>query len=196
MPDYRCVSFLYTLSPSFVPCCSTLIHCRLPQNVRHEKLVAAAHLVGTTRHRFNFDPHADRVAPRCRAPGNLFCRIAADVYRIMRGVCYHTGIYTGREGDARAPWSPTRTLVTGGLYGYVRNPMIEGVLLTLLGEAAAVESVTLLLWAGAFFIICNVYFVLYEEPSLRRRFGDQYLSYKQNVPRWIPRLKPFNSTFQ
>jgi len=91
-----------------------------------------------------------------------------------------------------APWSPTRTLVTGGLYGYVRNPMIEGVLLTLLGEAAAVESVTLLLWAGAFFIICNVYFVLYEEPSLRRRFGDQYLAYKQNVPRWIPRLKPFN----
>lgn len=93
-----------------------------------------------------------------------------------------------------APWSPTRRLVTGGLYGYVRNPMIEGVLLTLIGEVVAVESAHLLLWAVTFFVTCNVYFVLYEEPNLERRFGDEYLAYKRNVPRWIPRLKPFNPT--
>ena len=26
-----------------------------------------------------------------------------------------------------APWSPTKKLVTGGIYGHVRNPMIIGV---------------------------------------------------------------------
>jgi protein-S-isoprenylcysteine O-methyltransferase Ste14 len=30
-----------------------------------------------------------------------------------------------------------------------------------------------------------------EEPGLEKRFGSEYIDYKKNVPRWIPRLKPF-----
>ena len=90
-----------------------------------------------------------------------------------------------------APWSPTRKLVIHGLYRHVRNPMIIGVLIVLIGESIAILSLNILIWAIIFFIINNLYFVIYEEPNLEKRFGDEYQEYKKNVPRWIPRLKPF-----
>ena len=42
-----------------------------------------------------------------------------------------------------------------------------------------------------FFIINNVFFIAYEEPNLEKRFGDEYRKYKSNVPRWVPRTKPY-----
>jgi protein-S-isoprenylcysteine O-methyltransferase Ste14 len=33
--------------------------------------------------------------------------------------------------------------------------------------------------------------IRYEEVALERRFGEAYRRYKQNVPRWIPRLTPY-----
>jgi len=90
-----------------------------------------------------------------------------------------------------APWSPTKKLVITGLYSYVRNPMILGVLITLIGESITITSVKIFIWSVIFFIINNIYFTLFEEPNLERRFGEEYKEYKRNVPRWIPRLKPF-----
>jgi protein-S-isoprenylcysteine O-methyltransferase Ste14 len=90
-----------------------------------------------------------------------------------------------------APWSPTRKLVVIGPYRYVRNPMISGVLMTLLGESVAFGSPGIFIWFLLFFIINNIYFVFSEEPGLEKRFGQEYLVYKKNVPRWIPRLRPW-----
>jgi protein-S-isoprenylcysteine O-methyltransferase Ste14 len=92
-----------------------------------------------------------------------------------------------------APWSPTKKLITGGIYGHVRNPMILGVLTVLIGEAIAILSINIFLWALIFFIINNIFFVLYEEPNLEKKFGNEYLEYKRNVPRWIPRFKSSNT---
>ncbi len=88
-----------------------------------------------------------------------------------------------------APWSPTKKLVAGGMYGYIRNPMISGVLTVLLGESIIFLSINILIWSIIFFFINNFYFILYEEPNLEKRFGDEYKEYKRNVPRWIPRFK-------
>lgn len=90
-----------------------------------------------------------------------------------------------------APWSPTKKLVVSGMHAYVRNPMIMGVLAVLIGESAAVLSLNIFLWAIVFFIINTVYFILYEEPDLERKFGDEYREYRKHVRRWIPALKPF-----
>lgn len=92
-----------------------------------------------------------------------------------------------------APWSPTKKLVVVGLYQYVRNPMILGVFTVLLGETICTWSVALLLWSGTFSVINTIYFILYEEPDLEKRFGDDYLNYKNHVSRWMPRITPFNS---
>jgi len=90
-----------------------------------------------------------------------------------------------------APWSPTRKLVVIGPYRHVRNPMISGVLMTLLGESIVFGSLGILICFLLFFIINHIYFIYSEEPGLTKRFGDEYLTYKRNVPRWIPRLKPW-----
>ena len=37
----------------------------------------------------------------------------------------------------------------------------------------------------------GVYIPLAEEPGLARRFGYEYLAYQRNVPRWIPRVRPW-----
>jgi protein-S-isoprenylcysteine O-methyltransferase Ste14 len=90
-----------------------------------------------------------------------------------------------------APWDPPQRLVVRGVYRHVRNPMITGLCLVLLGEALLAASLPLL-GLFAFGVIINVIYIpLSEEPGLARRFGDDYLTYKRNVPRWIPRLKPW-----
>lgn len=93
-----------------------------------------------------------------------------------------------------APWDPTRNLVTTGLYGYVRNPMIMGVFTGLIGEAVLFTSLNIGIWAGVFFVINTLYFILSEEPGLEKRFGEGYREYKRNVSRWIPRRKPWTPT--
>ena len=90
-----------------------------------------------------------------------------------------------------APWMPTKKLVISGLYRYVRNPMILGVLLVLWGESILFCSYRIAIWLVVFFIINHLYFSLFEEPGLIKRFGREYVEYKKNVRRWIPRLKPW-----
>jgi protein-S-isoprenylcysteine O-methyltransferase Ste14 len=90
-----------------------------------------------------------------------------------------------------APWDPTSRLVVLGPYRHVRNPMISGVLAILLGEAALLGSLPLLLWFGAVLAVNAVYLPLVEEPGLRKRFGPDYDAYRANVPRWLPRLRPW-----
>jgi protein-S-isoprenylcysteine O-methyltransferase Ste14 len=104
-------------------------------------------------------------------------------------VCISSFIRIGR--GTLAPWSPTRKLVVKGLYRYVRNPMILGVWIVLLGEALALKSQNILIWAASFFVINTIYFIVYEEPDLEDRFGEEYRDYKKHVSRWLPRLKPY-----
>lgn len=90
-----------------------------------------------------------------------------------------------------APWDPTSRLVVRGPYRYVRNPMISGVLFILLGEAALFGSLPVLAWFGAVWAVNAVYLPLVEERGLRRRFGEEYDAYHEHVPRWVPRLRPW-----
>jgi protein-S-isoprenylcysteine O-methyltransferase Ste14/ADP-ribose pyrophosphatase YjhB (NUDIX family) len=91
------------------------------------------------------------------------------------------------EGEGTpAPYDPPHRLVTGRLYGWMRNPMYVAVITILLGEAMFYGSVALLLWAVVALIMFNFFVVLYEEPTLRRRFGAPYEAYLEHVPRWIP----------
>jgi protein-S-isoprenylcysteine O-methyltransferase Ste14 len=90
-----------------------------------------------------------------------------------------------------APWNPPQRLVVQGVYRHVRNPMISGVLFVLLGEAVLAASLPILGWFAAFVVVNAVYIPLAEEPGLAKRFGGDYLTYRQNVPRWIPRRTPW-----
>jgi protein-S-isoprenylcysteine O-methyltransferase Ste14 len=47
--------------------------------------------------------------------------------------------------------------------------------------------------AGAVAVVVGVvlFVQLYEEPTLRKLFGEEYLEYCRNVRRWIPRFRPW-----
>lgn len=110
------------------------------------------------------------------------------------GVALATASVTrfGREGRGTpAPWDPPRELVVRGVYGYVRNPMISGVVLVLVGEALALRSIPHAVWAGGFIVVNAAYIPLVEERGLRIRFGEAYREYCRNVPRLIPRRHPW-----
>jgi len=90
-----------------------------------------------------------------------------------------------------APWDPTRALVVTEPYARVRNPMLAGVNLILAAESIALGSPALAAWTALFVVLNTLYFVFSEEPGLEKRFGAEYVVYRQNVPRWIPRLRPW-----
>ena len=100
-------------------------------------------------------------------------------------------LFAQRGRGTLAPWDPPKSLVVEGPYCYVRNPMIAAVLAALAGEALLFGSPALLAWFAAFFTVNYAFFALHEEPSLERRFGDEYRTYKRNVPRWLPRRTPW-----
>jgi protein-S-isoprenylcysteine O-methyltransferase Ste14 len=93
-----------------------------------------------------------------------------------------------------APFNPTQRLVVQGVYCYVRNPMISGVFFVLLGESLVAASLPLFYWFLLSVIINAIYIPLAEEPGLVKRFGEEYLAYKQNVPRWIPRVRAWDAS--
>jgi protein-S-isoprenylcysteine O-methyltransferase Ste14 len=101
-------------------------------------------------------------------------------------------LFVGVGEGTLAPWDETRRLVVRGVYRHVRNPMITGVLCVLLGEASLVGSLPLLGWFALFLLGNALYIPLADERRLERRFGEEYLLYKQSVPRWIPRLRPWS----
>jgi protein-S-isoprenylcysteine O-methyltransferase Ste14 len=85
------------------------------------------------------------------------------------------------------PWDAPRHVVAVGPYRWVRNPIYISALLVVVGEAWLFLSLPLLEYAGAVAIFAHLFVTGYEEPTLRRRFGETYVEYLRTVPRWIPR---------
>lgn len=90
-----------------------------------------------------------------------------------------------------APVAPPSHLVVGGLYRHVRNPMYVAVAATIVGQAALLGRPALLLYALAFMAAVAAFVYGYEQPMLSERFGAEYERYRDNVPAWWPRLRPW-----
>ena len=90
-----------------------------------------------------------------------------------------------------APFDPPKRLVVRGLYRFTRNPMYNGVLAVLAGEAWLFRSTSLLQYAVLMFVIFHVVVLVYEERVLESQFGESYAIYRQAVPRWGFTVRPF-----
>ena len=90
-----------------------------------------------------------------------------------------------------SPTFPTEHLVVTGPYCYVRNPIYIGVLSMIVGQALIFGSNAVLVYALCVAAAFHIFVVLYEEPTLRRRFGAEYEAYARGVHRWRPRLTPW-----
>jgi len=94
-----------------------------------------------------------------------------------------------------APFDPPRLLVIVGPYRYVRNPMYVGAGLLLAGcTILFVEFSSTLAWCAiVVIVVVNLFVFLYEEPTLREKFGAEYEEYSKHVKRWIPRASPWRA---
>ena len=90
-----------------------------------------------------------------------------------------------------APTAPTESLVVGGLYRHVRNPMYLAVAAVIGGEALVLRSAPVGIWLLVFMAAVWGFVHAYEEPALTRQFGAAYESYRSAVPGWWPRLQPY-----
>ena len=85
-----------------------------------------------------------------------------------------------------APFDPPRHLVVQGPYRWVRNPMYLGAGLALGAASLVYQSLGLLAFTVLFFAMTHLFVVGYEEPTLRRTFGEEYRTYCTQVRRWWP----------
>jgi protein-S-isoprenylcysteine O-methyltransferase Ste14 len=130
---------------------------------------------------------------RLRSPYWLPLRIAGAILIVVGVVALlHAFLRFVVEGlGTPAPLAPTENLVVGGLYRYVRNPMYLAVGAIIVGQALVLGQFILLVYAAAFFVAVVSFVHLYEEPTLRRQFGERYETYRCAVPGWWPRRHPW-----
>lgn len=94
-----------------------------------------------------------------------------------------------------APVAPPKKLVVVGFYRYVRNPMYVGFAVGWVGLWMVFGRADL----AVFVVVCAVvlgvhaFVTLYEEPTLRKKFGGEYEEYCKNVHRWLPRTKAWTA---
>jgi protein-S-isoprenylcysteine O-methyltransferase Ste14 len=93
-------------------------------------------------------------------------------------------------GGTPAPIAPTKTLVVKGLHRFVRNPMYIGVALVIAGQAWLFHSRHIAIYLACVLMIVHLFVLFYEEPTLRKQFGEEYDLYRARVPRWIPKIGP------
>jgi protein-S-isoprenylcysteine O-methyltransferase Ste14 len=104
------------------------------------------------------------------------------------GVLLHSFARFALDGlGTPAPSAPTERLVVSGLYRYVRNPMYLALQAILIGQVLLLDRPVLLIYAAAVAAMTAAFTRWYEEPALRRRYGEQYEQYRRQVPGWLPR---------
>jgi protein-S-isoprenylcysteine O-methyltransferase Ste14 len=96
--------------------------------------------------------------------------------------------FTFKGRGTPVPLDPPKELVITGPYRYVRNPIYMGVMLIFLGHFLWFGYWALLIYTMFAFIGVHFFVLLYEEPTLKRRFGAAYEEYLRRVPRWIPKF--------
>lgn len=85
--------------------------------------------------------------------------------------------------------SAPKKLLARNIYKYIRHPMMWALFIVVLGEALTFGQWILFVWLIAMSRIIYLIVVNYEEPQLERRFGESWVEYCKEVPRWLPRFK-------
>ena len=92
---------------------------------------------------------------------------------------------------SRTRGSGVERLVASGPYAYVRNPLYLGNFFLTMGAVFISELLWVLPIVFVLFVAQYVPIVLWEESVLLKRFGADYAAYCRQVPRWLPRWRPW-----
>ncbi len=130
-----------------------------------------------------------------KTPVSLIIPPAHIVGRIMGFIALFFGIFLNvvtllvlwkRGKGTNAITDQSKMLVVEGPFKVVRNPCHLGVIISIMGYALITSSVLYIVYAIIYFLCNDIYLRVYEEKLLEKKFGIQYVVYKQNVPKWFP----------
>jgi len=96
-------------------------------------------------------------------------------------------IFFRRAKTTINPLTPkaTTTLVTTGIYRISRNPMYVGFIFILWAWAIFLKAPFSLLGVGLYIIYIQHFQIKPEEKALEQHFGNDFITYKNNVRRWL-----------
>ena len=121
-----------------------------------------------------------------RAVFLLWTRLIIGAILIAAGAAL--AIIAGRSfvqaGTNVEPWKPSVTLVTGGIFAWMRNPMYVGLMLVVAGLGIALASDWTLVLLVPAALILHFGVVTREERYLEKKFGESYRVYMSKVPRY------------
>ena len=130
-----------------------------------------------------FDPALGLTLPAwLKVPGIILMAFGA----VVGLACVASFITRGR--GTPAPFDAPREFVAAGPYRFCRNPMYVGGAAMLGGFGLYARSPSVLLLAAGMTALAHTFVVFYEEPTLRKTFGQTYVEYCRSVRRWLPRL--------
>ncbi len=84
-----------------------------------------------------------------------------------------------------SPKEPTTAIVTDGVYRYSRNPIYVSMIIGFVGLSLMNDALMMLLMVIPLFYTLALGVIIPEEEYLAKKFGDEYLDYKNKVKRWI-----------
>jgi protein-S-isoprenylcysteine O-methyltransferase Ste14 len=136
------------------------------------------------------------VAMLC-APVALWCDGHASPVSGAGGVLATAGLgwTVVAQAQMRASWRvgvrplERTALVTGGLFGVVRNPVFSGMCAFALGLSLLWPNVVSLLGVAFLVVGVELQVRLVEEPALRALHGEAWTTWARRVGRFLPRLR-------
>jgi protein-S-isoprenylcysteine O-methyltransferase Ste14 len=103
----------------------------------------------------------------------------------LLGLGYYSVTLLRRTGQSENPWKPTTEIVKRGPFRFTRNPMYLQMVLGCIGFAILLANMWILLLTPVCAWALRRFAILPEEAYLERKFGEEYLSYKRKVRRWL-----------
>jgi len=123
-------------------------------------------------------------------PTSLSIAVSVPILAIGLFLVLWSNVHFIKVKGTPVPFNPPPRLVTTGPYAYVRNPMLTGVFILLLGLGVLFGSISLIFIFTPLFVLLNVLELrAIEEPELEKRLGTEYIEYRKRVPMFVPRLK-------
>ena len=83
------------------------------------------------------------------------------------------------------PWKPTSAIISTGLYAYSRNPIYVAFAVFSMGIGFMINSLWIVMSFLPALMVVYVLAIKKEEMYLEKKFGEEYLKYKNNVRRWL-----------
>ena len=106
---------------------------------------------------------------------------------IMLGVCIVilASLSFKRAKTNIEPWKPTTKIISTGIYAYSRNPIYVGFFLILIGIGIFLNSFWILISFIPSAVLIYYIAIKKEEVYLEKKFGEEYIHYKNKVRRWV-----------